>query len=371
MKKRLLTVLLASVMAVSLVACGGGEEKTSEETKKEETTEKEEKKEEPETKNVKFNIGNSGNVLISLAQEYGLFEEEGITIELVNATANADAMTMLATGKVDIVTNSGTSNPLQQVASGVDLTFFGGHMVNGCMPVIAKAGTTYNGPEDFIGKKLAINPSYFAFPGAMMDAGCENPLEESEWIVYTNYDDARAAVIRGEVDYALQGTGQTQVCKQMNESGELSLVCFQSDVMPNYSCCRMEARTEWFEKNPNTIKAILRVLIKAQAIYEEDKEAAVSIHAAKIGTDEDYVAAYMLDDHYTVSVDPLKNSIIRAWNILDETGFLKDEAKDINIEDHINTELYEEVLNELAEEDDGKNKDFYDRALKFFDENDK
>ncbi|MCQ5146816.1 hypothetical protein NE476_31595, partial [Enterocloster bolteae] len=32
--------------------------------------------------------------------------------------------------------NAGTSNPLQQIASGVDLTIFGGHMVEGCMPAL-------------------------------------------------------------------------------------------------------------------------------------------------------------------------------------------------------------------------------------------
>ena len=45
-------------------------------------------------------------------------------------------MTLLATGKVDVVSNAGTSNPLQQIASGVDISVFGGHMIEGCMPVM-------------------------------------------------------------------------------------------------------------------------------------------------------------------------------------------------------------------------------------------
>lgn len=374
MKKRILALLLVGAMALGLVACGGGDktsEGSDEGANKEATEETEDTSNEPETKTVRFNVGNSGNVLISIAKENGFFEEEGLKLELINTEANSDAMTMLATGKVDIVTNSGTSNPLQQIAAGVDITIFGGHMVNGCMPVIAKAGTEWHGVEDFVGKKLAINPCYFAFTGAVMDLGYDDPLSACEWITYTTYDDAMAAVVRGEVDYALQGTGQTLSCKTMEENGELEIVAYQSDIMPNYSCCRMECQTEFIEKNPNTIKAVIRALLKAQAIYEADREAAVSVHAKQIGAEEDYVAAYMLDDHYTVSVDPLKNSVIRAWNILDATGFLDENAKEINIEDHINTSLYEEALAELVAEDDGTNAAFYESVQKFYDENDK
>lgn len=82
----------------------------------------------PEQSVVKWNCGTSGNVLLTIAEEKGYLKDEGITIEYVEANANADAMTLLATGKVDVVSNAGTSNPLQQIASGVDLTIFGGHM---------------------------------------------------------------------------------------------------------------------------------------------------------------------------------------------------------------------------------------------------
>lgn len=84
------------------------------------------------------------------------------------------------------------------------------------------------------------------------------------------------------------------------------------------------------------------------------------------------MAAYMLDDeHYFVSVDPLKNSVKRAWDILDKTGFLDEKAKEINIDDHINTKLYEEALGE-AEDAYGKEApEFYQNMKTFFAENDK
>lgn len=245
-------------------------------------------------------------------------------------------------------------------------------MVEGCMPVVAKAGAEWNGIESFIGKKVAVNPSYFAFTGAVMDLGYDNPLEAVDWEIYSDYNDALAAVIRGDVEYALMGTGQNLAVQEMAKNGEIDIVSYQSEIMENYSCCRMEGQTQWVNDNPNTVKAVIRALLRAQSYYESNKEEAVKLHAAKIKVTEEYVAAYMLDDeHYFVSVDPLKNSVKRAWDILDKTGFLDEKAKEINIDDHINTKLYEEALGEAAEAYGGEAPEFYQNMKTFFEENDK
>lgn len=366
MKKRIFAVLLAAAMTFSLAACSGGTDDSSAEgeSKTDENA--------PEQSVVKWNCGTSGNVLLTIAEDKGYLEDEGITIEYVEANANADAMTLLATGKVDVVSNAGTSNPLQQIASGVDLTIFGGHMVEGCMPVVAKAGAEWNGIESFIGKKVAVNPSYFAFTGAVMDLGYDDPLEAVQWETYSDYNDALAAVTRGDVEYALMGTGQNLAVQEMAENGEIDIVSYQSEIMENYSCCRMEGQTKWVNENPNTVKAIIRALLRAQSYYESNKEEAVKLHAEKIEATEEYVAAYMMDDeHYFVSVDPLKNSVVRAWDILDKTGFLDEKAKETDINDHINTELYEEALAEATEKYGEEAPEFYEEMKTFFEENDK
>lgn len=369
MKKRIVTLLMSIVLTAGLVACAG---ESSNDTSNNTKTEKKEEsntdgsKGELEKDTIRWNSGTSGFVLLTVAQEKGYFKDAGITIEDVPATANADAMTMLATGKVDVVSNAGTSNPLQQISAGVDISVFGGNMVTGAMPIIAKAGTKWNGVEDLIGKKFACNPSYFALTGAIMEAGYDKPLEAVDWVSYTDYNDAMAAVIKGEVDYALMGTGQCQAAK---ESKDVDIMCFQSDIMPNYSCCRLVAATDFVNSNPNTVKTILKVLIRAQEYYENNKEECLKMHAAKIGADEDYVAAYMLDEHYRVSVDPLKNSVERAWDILGKTGFLDEKASETEITDHINTKLYQEALKEATDTYGAENPEFYDKMKTFYTEN--
>lgn len=371
MKKRFLVFLLAGAMSLSLAACGGKE--TSAEDTKGDASATESAVDAPEQSVVKWNYGTSGNVLVTIANEKGYFEAEGITIEPVQANANASAMQLLSTGKVDVVSNSGTTTPLQQIASGVDISIFGGHMVEGCMPVVALPDAEWNGIESFIGEKVAVNPTYYAFTGSIMDLGYENPLDPEvvEWVTYSDYNDALAAVIRGEVKYALMGTGQVQSVKEMEENGEIQIVTYQSDVMENYSCCRMVAQTDWIDENPNTVKAICRALIRAQAWYEANKEEAVKLHAAATGTTEEYVAAFMMDEeHYFVSTDPLKDGVVRAWEILDVTGYLGEDNQ-TDILEHINTNLYEEALLEAAELYGEEVAEFYEAQLAFFEEHNK
>ena len=358
--KKILTLVLCLMMLV--VSCG--QQQTT--AKVEEATASAKTKKENTV--VRWNYGSSGNVFVNIAIEKGYFDEEGITIEPVAATAVLNALGLLSANQVDVVSNAGTSNPLQQIAAGNDFTIFGGHMVNGAMPVIAKKGTEWKGVESLVGEKVAINPSYFAFPGALMEKGYDDPLHQVEWITFGTYDDALAAVQRGEVKYALMGTEKNYPISQMDD---IEIVSWHSEVMPNYSCCRMECQTSYLKENPDTIKAIIRALLRAQSYYESHKDEAIELTAKKINATPEFVAAYMNDPHYFVSVDPLKNQVKRAWGILDKTGFLDENAKNINIDDHINTQLYEEALKEAKVKYGAGNEAFYAKMEKFFNDNDR
>ena len=358
--KKILTLVLCLMMLV--VSCG--QQQTT--AKVEEATASAKTKKENTV--VRWNYGSSGNVFVNIAIEKGYFDEEGITIEPVAATAVLNALGLLSANQVDVVSNAGTSNPLQQIAAGNDFTIFGGHMVNGAMPVIAKKGTEWKGVESLVGEKVAINPSYFAFPGALMEKGYDDPLHQVEWITFGTYDDALAAVQRGEVKYALMGTEKNYPISQMDD---IEIVSWHSEVMPNYSCCRMECQTSYLKENPDTIKAIIRALLRAQSYYESHKDEAIELTAKKINATPEFVAAYMNDPHYFVSVDPLKNQVKRAWGILDKTGFLDENAKNINIDDHINTQLYEEALKEAKAKYGAGNEAFYAKMEKFFNDNDR
>lgn len=356
MKKRILSVLLIAAMSICLFACGSKEEAND-------TTEKEAENGIEDTELV-WAKDNSGNTFLAIAQDQGWFDELGITIEEAPFDETTAALTALAGGQLDFISNYGTNSPLQEIASGEDFVIIGGYMAQGCMPIVAKKGTEWNGVEDFIGKKVATDPSTYSFTGPLLEMGYD-PLNEVEWVTYANYSDALAGVLKGEVDYALVGTSRNY---EVMQNPELEAIAYQSDVMPWYSCCRMVVTKEYADNNPNTIKAVMKTLIRAQEYYTTHHDECVELMKDYMGVELDYVESYMNNEHFQISNDPLKHEVINAWNILDETGFLSENAKNINIEEHIDISFYEEALNECIEEYGDENPEFYNELKAFFEE---
>ena len=157
----------------------------------------------------------------------------------------------------------------------------------------------------------------------------------------------------------------------VTQMDDIDIVSYCSDVTPNYSCCRVEANTKWVNENPNTVKALLRAWLRAQEWYEGHKEESKAIVAETLETDEDYVAAYMDNEHYRLNLDPFKSSIERAWGYMLKLNLFDEGAEDINIDDHINTELYKAALDECIDKYHDENPDFYDTMLETYNEYDK
>lgn len=322
-------------------------------------------KERPETSTVRWARGLSGNGLVTVAKRLGYFKEYGLNV--IEIDMDNDSGMALVAGNIDVISNNGTNDPLAEISAGNQITIFGGHMLTGCMPIIARKDTEWKGIESFIGKKIACPPTQFALTGALLKLG-HDPLKETEWMVLPTQSDRVAAVASGEADYGVIGTGQMYSILNMPN---IKIVNFMSDITPNYSCCRLYTRTDFIKNNPTTIKLLMKAQLRAQAYYEKNKSQVVKWMAEEVGANDEYVAAYMLNEYYRINADPIKDRVIEAWNILDKTGFLNKNAKNIKITDHINTELYKKALDELMADKKiyQQDKDFYDRQLAFFVEN--
>ena len=364
MKKRIISVILTAVMVVGLTACGGS--KSTETKKAEDTSAKtEETAEKPETSEIHWARANSGNVFVTIAKEKGYFDEAGLNVIEDPVDSTADALTALGNGKVDVTSNNGTNNPLSYISQGQDFTIVGGYMLKG-MYIVAKKGTGWNGVEDLVGKKFAGPASQTAITGALLKAGYD-PINDVEWLTYSTNSDRLAAVVSGEADYAVLSGDLLFTVGNMDD---IEISAWLDDLTPNYGCCRMNMRTEFVNDNPITVKLLLKALLKAECYFNANKEECVSILAKEIDADEDYVKAYLMNENYVPSVDPVKNSVIETWNVMKETGFLDEGADKINIEDHINTTYYKEALDELVKESAGTDDEaFYKERVEFFEAN--
>ncbi|MBR2700907.1 MAG: ABC transporter substrate-binding protein [Erysipelotrichaceae bacterium] len=342
--KKIMLVLLALILF--LAGCAGNNDK-------------EEKVEPgiPETAVIRLALNDSGHILNFIAENQGYLEEEGIKVEYVYVSTDAEVFEGLRRGKIDIASNSGTNLPLQELSSGLNLTIFGGYLLTGCMPVFARVETEWNGIDDLIGKTMACEPNLYAITGPLLDKGYD-PLNQINWYQPENQNDRIAAVKSGEADFGLVGTALNY---KVLQDPELKIVTYAADILPDYSCCRVEALTSWVNKNPNTVKALLRAWIRAMEYYNEHHEEVVRLTSKKIEVEEAHVRAYLDNPRFNLNTDPMLKSVKRAWDYMDRLGLLNEVAKQINIEYHVNVDLYKSALDDCTVRYGKDNPKFYEK----------
>ena len=328
---------------------------------------KEEKRKDlPETTVIRMALNESGHILNSIAESQGYLEEEGIRIEYVRTATDAEVFELIRKGEIDIASNSGTNLPLQEISSGMDLTIFGGYLLSGCMPIFARVETPWNGIEDLIGRTMACEPNMYAITGPLLDMGYD-PLTQVNWYNPEDQMDRIEAVRNGEADFALVGTALNY---EVLNDPELKILTYADDVLPAYSCCRAEALTSWVNANPNTIKALLRAWIRAWAYYDAHHEETVQATVRQINLSEQVIRSYLDNPRFELNADPMKASVKRAWDYMERLGLLNEEARQIQIEDHINVDLYKAALDECQRRyglDDPK---FYEKLQAMYARND-
>lgn len=311
-------------------------------------------------------VGLQRCVHVTLAQQKGYFADEGLTVVEDPVQNDTDALTALSTGAVDVTSNQGTSGPLQQIAAGQDFTFVGGYMLQG-MYLIAKKGTEWHGVEDLIGKKIAHKSPQIPVCYALLQAGYD-PNEVVTWVSTNTGADRLAAVVSGEADY---GYMPGDMLYSVNNSNDVDIVCYADELMPAYGCCRMDMRTQFVKDNPKTVKAVMRAMVRANAYFQANLDECVTILANELNTDEEYVAAYLKNEHYKPDTDPVKHKVEDTWDVMKKIGLVSEEAAaNINLDDHIDTSFYQEALDEISEEYADDYPDWWKSRKEFFQEHD-
>lgn len=377
----------ASVCAAMMIGCGKKEtaatteaetatETTAETEKAEETTAAEETSAEKKetTEKLKIRLGSmstNAHIFTLLAKEYGILDEEGIEIEQVFVNSYADACSALNAGKVDVLSNYGTAAPLANIASGQDWTIFGGYMIIGAQPTYSRPGTEFTGLESFVGKKIGtmVNAEcQVLLKGMLYKAGID-PEEDVTFVEYDKHLSAMQACKNGEIDFCATGTGFNVIAEEMG----LELTMYLDEYWPNYSCCRMFSTTEFVNNNEEALSRLLKAFLRVEELLQEEetKDTAVDLVVKALDQTKETAESYVKNEHLVLSVDPYKNAVLERWDGLFEMHFngLDESVKEnVNIEDHINTDIYYNALKELSEKyaDD----EFYQERLAAYEVND-
>lgn len=304
----------------------------------------------------------SGNVLVGIAEDKGFFTDEGIKVDLQLIVGQADSSSALAAGHVDVLTTYGTAPALHAIAAGTDITIWGGYMLQGCMPIIAREGTEWHGVQDFVGKKvIGNNTTYFIFGYALKEAGYD-PAKDVEWVTYVDDNTNMELVRKGEADYMRGTTGLHTRAKELG----LKTVAFCGDILPEYSCCRIWSNTKWLNENRDTAVKFMRAMIRAQEVLESNPDYAVEIVQKQTDLTKEYAEGFIKNEHLMVRLDPHWEAVSRQLRGSVELNLIEGDTSIETLKAHFTPLIYKEALDDCAKQYRDDNPKFYDYYLNYY-----
>ncbi len=347
MGKKVSVIILCLVMSLALVGCGSDDTADT------------------STDVLKVSVAaqsNSGQVFQYMAEAHNFLEEEKVDVEMVYINNGTDAFQSLTGGKVDVLSTYGTGGPLVQIANGQDFTVFSGYMIIGETPCFGKPETEWTNLESFRGKKIGI--TRFGTPdvvlkGVLYDAGL---YDEVTFVEYKRNQEVLQAVVAGEVDFGATATGYELQAADLG----LKIKMWPDDYWPNHSCCRVLAKGSWMkdEKNQEALYRMLRAFLRAEEAMQGNYDEVVDLVMNNLDLDKATVESFVKSPHMKFDNDPYKNSVIKMWNKMIDFGYITDTK--VQIEDHINTEIYKRALDSLLE--DYPDSQFFKDKLVLFNE---
>jgi NitT/TauT family transport system substrate-binding protein len=287
----------------------------------------------------------TGHAKFFVAKEYGIFEKEGLDVELIEFQNSADGLNALVSGKLDVAP-FGTTAPLVYLSKGSKIRIIGGVM-GGDAALIA---TPEKAPgvsriADLKGKKVAtvrLATGDAVLRGALKDAGI-NPKTDLELFDLKNPPAVIEAVKSGQVDAGvIWGPHDLRA-----EEQGLKVVIRSTDLQPGHPCCRILAMDTTVEKNAATLEKFVRAILLAQKYGVEHKKETVAAIAKYVKLDPALLERAYTSPYLDQSSDPNTKGVSNFANIMVESEFIT-AAPDLK--SGISTAIYQRALNRLATE---------------------
>ena len=330
MKKKLLSMLLVGVTAMSMLAgCGGSsEEPKKEDTKTEAKDDKEEKKE-LDVVNVAYMPNYASLWVVTTAKEKGYFEEQGIEVKMTKFDDGPTEIAAMESGSMDVAYIGPGAHTLA-IQGNVDVFCFQQLGDADCVMGLKSHGV--NSLEDLKGKKVAVtslgSANYFQLQAAMESAGLTIDDVQVE-IVGTGA--ILTALTEGQVDAIVFSKLRTI---ELNNSGYAASEITCDQFLPSFGNV-LVAGDALVEKDPETVDGFCRALNKAiEYIIDGHVEEAVDMSIEKYAptfAEKRDVVVQILNDVFVKTLwqsDYTKENGIGASNP-EKWQALIDESKEI------------------------------------------
>lgn len=339
LKKRFISILaILLIFAINVIGCGSVERVSSEK--------KVEIKEKVSSDTVKIgfvDVTGTGKIsdTLGLARDKGYIDEElnkiGVKAEFIPMTGAGPAINeALASGNLDIG-SLGDVPAIIGRAAGIDTQLIASAgMSNGASLLIPK-NSNITSVKDLKGKKIATQK------GAFMHEVLINILESNglsiKDIVFVNMNaqNSADALISGNVDGVV--VGGITLAKLVLDGYAKELVDYRDNPKLKTAGYTI-VRTKFATENPETVTAILKALIRAKKLCEDDDTAILEQWKRAGNSDETYKYLYPKNDYvYTIDIDDDDiNNGKKTVEFLKDNELIKN---NVDIEKWINSSYYE------------------------------
>lgn len=284
MAKRLLSLGLIAVMAVSAIGCGGNTNKNQSENTDAGTEHTENKTFDGEALKIAVSAWNPC-MFLNLAEKLGYFEDMGVEVELVNFQEYTDVPSAFAAGHLDgafyssfeVLVPASTGTELKVVAV-LDRS-------NGADAILA--ASDYHTMEDLKGKNIGLGYGTIDYYYFMLEAEKAGYTEADFNIIDMNPSTVANAIVTGQVDAtaifepfvsSIQEGMEANIITDTTQNPDMITDCLA------FSDSAIASRKE-------DISKVMAAYYKAIAYYEENREEAAAIMAEAMGdTTENFLA---------------------------------------------------------------------------------
>ncbi|MGN1386029.1 MAG: ABC transporter substrate-binding protein, partial [Bacillus sp. (in: firmicutes)] len=242
-----------------------------------------------------------------IADKLGYFEEEGLTVKNTLIESGPDIGPMVAGGSAPISLQTNFMDIIL-TSSGVDVKIVAPlAQIAGTQAVVAGKDADINSPKDLEGKTIGI-PS-----GADVVIALENMAKEYDVdidkIKVANLapSDALTALENGNIDAI--AAWEPFITKAISSGGKFLFSGTKNELGTNKDVNWMSVHStlqvtdDYLEKNPNTIKAVIRALNKATDYINENREEAIKILAPELHLSEEELKEIMSRNVYDMTAD--------------------------------------------------------------------
>ena len=337
MKKRLLTVALAAVLALSLAACGGSKSGKS-------SSEVEKKEDGTIVLRSCFAVGMTGAVN-NFAIEKGLYKAEGIEFENTAAQSNDAVLSLISRGEIDVA-DGDPSTYIPGINNGVPAKLVGNMWrYSGCYWLLAR--NDVQDIKDLKGKKVGTASASGGMRLSVLKMLESAGLSEDDVTLVANgtYQEAYASFTSGEVDATIIHNPYVALAESEGTGHAIGRAW---DYIPDYYTGTVIASDDMIKNHPDELQKFVTAYYKVhEEVKNEYFDEFITWAAKEMNTSEDVMRSAVESekdvwlDYPVIPVDRVENTL----TILNEYGWLTDKID--NLDSIIDNQFAEKAAKEL------------------------